>query len=346
MADGEQEDKISRRELLSQQMDAEHEEAEHGVEPSLNNHPDSYERSRDESGKFVSRETAPAKVEKAPAEQVAAPETPQGPPVWERPPKSWKKDYHEIWPGIDERARQYVHQRENELLSRYSELGQKAKIADAINQVAEPYMNTIRGMGIDLPRAVKGLMEADNALRTLPPDQRMAYFVNLGQQYGINLNGFAPQQGQVPQSTDPNYHALLNQFNNLRGEVVSFKQSQEAAQEAEALAQVNSFASTHEYFEELRPTITRLIETGLETTLEGAYTHALKVDDELSAQIATAQQASQQASQRDTANRAAKAAKAAAVSVRGSSPGARPASKAQSRREMLAEQLESIDSRF
>ena len=345
MADGEEE-KVSRRELLSQQVEAEQEEIEHGVEPALNIHPDSYERGRDETGKFVSRETSPKQESASPQQQGAPPEQPQAPPVWERPPKSWKKDYHELWPTIDERGRQYIHQRENELLGHYASLGQKAKQADAINSIAEPYMNTVRGLGIDLPTAVKGLMEADNALRTLPPEQRRAYFFQLGQQYGINLNGGSAQQGQIPQPSDPNFHALLNQFNNLKGEVVSFRESQQQAQEAQALAEVNQFALSHEYFEELRPTITRLIETGLETTLEGAYTHALKTDDELSAQIAAARQATEQSDRRETANRAAKAAKAAAVSVRGSSPGARPASKAQSRREMLAEQLEGIDSRF
>jgi hypothetical protein len=270
------------------------------------------------------------------------------PPVWERPPRSWKKETHELWAKADPKLREYYVQRENEMLARYSELGPKAKLADDLNKVAEPYMNTIRGMGIDLPKAVKGLMEADHALRNLPADQKRAYWLQIGRQYGIDT-GQSPAPGQQPQApnpSDPNFVALLNQFNSLRGEVVSFKEAQEAAQQADALAHVNQFASTHDYFEELRPTITKLIETGLETTLEGAYKHALKVNDELSEQIASAQQAQAQTVERETANRAAKAAKAAAVSVRGSSPGARPASKAQSRREMLAEQLDSVDSRL
>jgi hypothetical protein len=340
MADGEQEEKITRRELLGQQVEAEIEEAEHGPDPELNIHPDSYERGRDEHGKFVSRETKPAQEKTASQETTPTQEAAPEPKVWERAPKSWKKEYHEIWPTITERGRQYIVQRENEMLARYSELGPKAKLADSISQVAEPYMNTIRGLGVDLPRAVKGLMEADNALRTLPPDQKQAYFLRLGQQYGINLNGAQqPQQGQAQPMTDPQLFALQNQLNELRGQWT-------ATQEAEAVAHVQEFARTHEYFEELRPTITKFIEKGIETNLEDAYNHALKINDELRDQIASAQQAQEQTSQRETANRAAKAARAAAVSVRGSSPGARPASKAQDRRSMLREQLDSMDERL
>lgn len=348
MADGADEEKISRRELLTQQVEAEQEELEHGPDPELNIHPDSYERGRDEFGKFVSRETnVPSAQENIKTEQENVADPVKEPSVWERAPKSWKKEFHEIWPTIDPKGRQYIVQRENEMLARYSELGPKAKLAESIEAAAQPYMKTITGMGLDLPRAVKGLMEADNALRTLPIDQRRAYFLQIGRQYGIDLSGTQPQQGQAqPNPTDPNYIALMNELNGVRGEVMTWKQQQEAAQQAEALQHVNEFASTHEYFEELRPTITRLIETGLETTLEGAYKHALKVNDELSEQIQSARQAETERAQRETANRAAKTARAAAVSVRGSSPGARPASKAQSRREMLAEQLDSTDSRL
>ncbi len=349
----EAEEKVSRKELLTQQVEAEQEELEFGPEPDLNIHPDNRERTRAPDGKFVSRETVKSDLQEnvfesgGKSNNVAEPA--KEPPVWERPPKSWKKEHHEAWTKADPQLRQYYVQRENELLATSAklgnELGPKAKLAESIEAVAQPYMNTIRGLGVDLPAAVKGLMQADHNLRNLPPDQKQAYFIRLGQQYGINLAGNGGQM-QQPQPSDPNYHALLNQFNSLRGEVVSFKQQQEQAQQADALAHVNQFASTHEYFEELRPTITKLIETGMASDLETAYNKALKLDDELSEQVAAAQNAETQRAQKEKADRAAKAAKAAAVSVRGTSPGSRPASKAQSRREMLAEQLDSVDSRL
>jgi len=347
LADGEDDKLPNRRELLSQQMDAEQEELEFGPEPDLNIHPGNAERARGEDGKFVAKSDKPEKAEAAPkvAQAPAAEATPKEPAVWERPPKSWKKDYHEVWGTIDPKGREYIVQRENELLGRYSELGPKAKLADTISEVAQPYMNTIRGMGIDITRAVKGLLEADNALRTLPPDQRRAYFLQVGRTYGIDLGG-APAQGQQAAPVDQNSYAINNQINNLRGELIAFKEAQEQAQQASYLAEINSFSQTVEHFEDLRPTMIQLLNAGLATDLKSAYDKALRMNDELFEQAAAAKDAEAQQAQRETANRAAKAAKAAAVSVRGSSPGARPASKAQSRREMLLEQFDGVDSRL
>jgi len=350
LADGEIE-KIDRREILSQQFDAAEEEAVHGPSDEFPQSREPDEKPRAPDGKFVSRETNETKPKAAKQENIInaqenVADTPKEPAVWERAPKSWKKEFHEVWGTIDPKGREYIVQRENEMLGRYSELGPKAKLADSISAVAEPYMNTIRGMGIDLPTAVKGLMQADHILRTSSPEQKRAYGIQLLRQYGIDL-GSQPVAGQqATPAADPAYYALQNELLQLKGNLTNFQQQQEQAQQAEALNHVNQFASTHEYFEELRPTITKLIETGLETDLEAAYNHALKVNDELSGQIQQSQQAQAEAARRETANRAAKAAKAAAVSVRGSSPSARPASKAQSRREMLLEQFDGVDSRL
>lgn len=35
-------------------------------------------------------------------------EPPPEPPVWERPPASWKKDYHEAWTTADPKLKEYL----------------------------------------------------------------------------------------------------------------------------------------------------------------------------------------------------------------------------------------------
>ena len=188
MADGE-DDKINRRELLSQQLDAEAEEAEHGPAPDLNIHPDSYERGRDESGKFVSRETS-SKATPAESRQdttLVVDAAPKEPAVWERPPKSWKKDFHEVWGTIRSQGPRIYRPARKRDVGPIQRTWPKAKLADSITAVAEPYMNTIRGLGVDLPTAVKGLMQADHVLRTSAPEQKRAYLVQLARNYGIDL---------------------------------------------------------------------------------------------------------------------------------------------------------------
>jgi hypothetical protein len=124
---------IDRKELLAQQFD------EVGTgEPAAPKE----SKPRAENGKFVAQEAA----EEAPAEE----------PVWKRPPSSWKRDYHEVWQTADPRLQEYAYKREEEMRAGIEPLRSKAQFADQMNEAIQPYMNTIQGLGIDAPRAVKG----------------------------------------------------------------------------------------------------------------------------------------------------------------------------------------------
>lgn len=266
-------------------------------------------------------------------------------PVWKRPPSSWKRDYHEVWQTADPRLQEYAYKREEEMRAGIEPLRSKAQFADQVNEAIEPYMNTIQGLGIDAPRAIKALMEADHALRYSPPDQKRVYLANLARQYGIDLGdiGVASQGGPV----DPNYYALQNELNSVRGEILTFKQQQEQAESQALLGEINNFATKAEYFEEARPTMIQLLQSGVASTLEEAYEKAIRLNDDLFQQTQQRSQAEAEATKRESANRAAKAAKAAAVSVKSSTPGNRSTTtKAQDRRSMLLEQFDNVSERF
>lgn len=318
------EDKATdRKELLAQQFA----EAESDNQPEVKE-----EKPHAANGKFVAKEETQAEE---PAEE----------PVWKRPPSSWKRDYHEVWQTADPRLQEYAYKREEEMRAGIEPLRSKAQFADQINEAIQPYMNTIQGLGIDAPRAIKALMEADHALRYSPPDQKRAYLANLARQYGIDLGdtGVASQGTPV----DPNYYALQNELNSVRGEILTFKQQQEQAENQALLGEINNFATKAEYFEEARPTMIQLLQSGVAGTLEEAYEKAIRLNDDLYQQTQQRSQAEAEAAKRESANRAAKAAKAAAVSVKSSTPGNRTTTtKAQDRRSMLLEQFDSINERF
>jgi len=148
-------------------------------------------------------------------------------------------------------------------------------------------------------------------------------------------------------AVDPNYYALQNELNSVRGEIVNFKQQQEQAENQALLGEINSFATKAEHFEEARPTMIQLLQSGVASTLEEAYEKAIRLNDDLYQQIQQRSQAEAETAKRESANRAAKAAKAAAVSVKSSTPGNRTTTtKAQDRRSMLLEQFDSINERF
>jgi hypothetical protein len=267
-------------------------------------------------------------------------EPPAEPPVWERPPASWKKDYHEAWTTADPKLKEYAWKREEEMKAGVQPLLSKAQFADQMQQAIEPYMQNIRGLGIEAPQAVKALMEADNVLRHGSPQQKQAYFAQLAQQYGINM-------GEVQiQPTDPNFYAIQNELAQVRGEVLNWKQQQEAAQNQALLNEISEFQTKAEYFEEARPTMIQLLNSGVAKDLDDAYQKAIRLDNDLFTKHQQASQGQADAAKREASNRAAKAARAAAVSVKSSTPGAATATKAQDRRSLLMEQFDNLNERF
>ncbi|KPJ93108.1 MAG: hypothetical protein AMJ53_08070 [Gammaproteobacteria bacterium SG8_11] len=320
----------ARRELLEKQFD----EAESAAPEPAQSQPAQAEKPRDETGKFA-KTTAAAPAEAKPDDE----------PVWRRPPASWKKDYHEVWQTADDRLKQYAWQRENEMKAGVEPLLTKAQFADQMQEVLSPYMTTIQGLGIDAPKAVKALMEADHALRYSTPQEKRQYFARLAQSYGVNLNEMGndlPQQVNV----DPTIYALQNELNNVRGEVMGWKQQQEQQQNQALLGEINNFSQKAEHFEEARPTMIQLLQSGMASDLEDAYEKAIRLNPELFDAVQQSQQAKVDAEKRAQANSAAKRARAAAVSVKGSTPGTVTNTKAQDRRSLLAEQFDNISDRL
>ena len=301
------------------------------------------------SQQFDEVEAEPAKVERDEAGKYAKPEPQEEPaaaeePVWKRPPASWKKDYHEDWKAAPARIQEYAYQREEQMKAGYEPLRAKAEYADQMQEVVQPFMQTISGVGIDAPRAVKALLEADHALRYSTPEQKLQLFNRLAQQYGVNLG----QMEGLPQQTlaDPAVYALQNELNAVRGEVNTWKQQQEQAQNQTLLGEIGQFSQKAEHFEEARPAMIQLLQSGMATDLQDAYEKAIRLDPNLFDAVQQSRQADVDATKRAAANKAAKSARAAAVSVKSSTPGAATTTKAQDRRSLLAEQFDAMSERL
>lgn len=308
-----------RKELLAQQF--EEMEAQQAETP------------RDEGGRFAK-----------PAEPVEAEPEPAEEPVWKRPPLSWKKDYHEVWSKADPRLQEYAYQREEQMRRGVEPLLQAKQFADAVNEAISPYVSTITGLGLKPEQAIASLMKADHTLRTSDPQTRYQYFMQLANEYGVNLQGMP--QGQAAPSVDPTIFALKNELANVRGEVMTWKQQQEAAEQAVLQNEIEEFAQKAEYFEEARAEMIKLLQGGVAETLEDAYDRAVYGNKDLRERILSAQQAKQNAQASAEKNRAAKAARAAAVSVRSATPGANTAPKANDRRALLEQAFEESNARL
>lgn len=320
---------IDRRELLEAGLEA----AEKG-EPIEN-------VARDAAGRFTKTQK-----ESEPQQQVEEAE----PPVWRRPPASWKKDFHEVWQKADPKMQEYAWQREEQMRAGVEPLLSKAQFADAMQEAISPYMQTIQGLGLTPDKAVAALMDADHKLRNSDPQAKLQYFAQLAQSYGINLGamqGQPAQQGQAaPQSVDPMVWQLQNELNKVRGEVMGWKQQQEMVENQTLLNEINQFSLKADHFEDVRPAMIQLLQSGMAQTLDEAYEKAIRLDPNLFEQVSKAQQAEIVAKQAKEANKAAKAARAAAVSVRSATPGVNTAPKAANRRALLEEAFSETESRL
>lgn len=324
---------LDRKELLEQQFTEMEQPEAAEAKPAL-------ERPRAPDGKFAP--LAPqGKVSAAPA----SPE-PIAEPLWKRPPASWKKDTHPHWDLMPDPAREYVHQREEQMKAGVQPLMEKAKFADEMQQTIAPYMNIIRGLGATPVSAVKALMGADYTLRTGTQQEKLALFQRLAQQYGVSFNG-----AEMPQ-VDPNQNALAQQLNQLRGEWAGWQEKQRETQTTAVMSKIAKFAETHEHFSAVEDQMVQLIQSGIiqgeneETRLQNAYDKAIRLDDGLFEQMQTARQAEAQKNTVALKNEAAKKARSAAVSVKSSTPGTHTAPKAQDRRSMLSEQLDGLSERL
>jgi hypothetical protein len=293
---------------------------------------------RDAAGRFT-------KPQREPEPQQQAEEA--EPPVWRRPPASWKKDFHEVWQKADPKMQEYAWQREEQMRAGVEPLLSKAQFADAMQEAISPYMTTIQGLGLSPDKAVAALMDADHKLRNSDPQTKLVYFQQLAQSYGINLGAMQGQPGQMPQQTvDPTVYALQNELNKVRGEVMGWKQQQEMMENQNLLNEINQFSLKAEHFEDVRPTMIQLLQSGVAQTLDDAYEKAIRLDPNLFEQMNKAQQAEVAAKQAKEQNRAAKAARAAAVSVRSATPGVNTAPKSSDRRALLEEALSEIEARM
>jgi hypothetical protein len=148
------------------------------------------------------------------------------------------------------------------------------------------------------------------------------------------------------QSVDPLVWQLQNELNQVRGEVMGWKQQQEMVENQSLLNEINQFSLKAEHFEDVRPTMIQLLQSGVAQTLDDAYDKAIRLDPNLFEQIAKAQQAEAAAKQAKEQNRAVKTARAAAVSVRSATPGVNTAPKSSDRRALLEEAFAEVEQRL
>jgi hypothetical protein len=281
--------------------------------------PSAEQRARDELGRFA------AKAEDKPAEVAPVIEPPQ--PVINRP-STWKKEY---WPLYDKLATgqalnadeakklaDYTNQRENEFKSGVSTYKAEAEAAKEIQTAIAPFMPELQRYNIAPGQWIASLGRAHQTLQSGSPQDKLAMFQRLAQEYGVPLSSIA-EGAQAPQ-VDPQLQWVTQELTGIKSAWTKFQEQQETQAQQAMQDQIKSFASApgHEHFEAVKDHMARLLSSGMAQDLQTAYDKAVRLNDEVwtSVQQQRATQTTQQAAA------AVAKAKAAAVSPKSASPSA------------------------
>lgn len=295
---------------------------------------------RDDKGRFVAKEqqSEPTKADQAQIDEVMS-----DPEV--KRPTTWKKEYLSLWdkayngePLTKEEGRKltaYLDQRESEYKKGVSTYKEEARRAKAYEEAIMPFVPDLQKRNINPAQYIQALAKADQILTYATPEQKMQYFQQLAQSYGIQLN----QSGQF-QQLDPYAQQLTQLLAQNQQEVQSIKSRLEMEERQKLVSEVERFAKDEKYphFEVLREKMAQLLDANQAQDLKSAYELALWMTPDIREQEIKNMVAKQTA----VVNKQAQVqkAKAASVSVKSSTPsGSVPDTEKKDRRAILAEQI-------
>lgn len=274
-------------------------------------------RTRDEAGRFTRKQAVEAAVDPA-APAAPQPEQVQRP----EPPKSWKAEQRAVWDKLDVDTAKYLHQREEEQARGFEEY---RAVRDPIFKEVEPYIAEIRQGGGSPEAITRDLFYTFKLLRSGDEGTRLQTLVNVAHSVGIPLGQWLQHSQsitpQAQQYLDPQVMAANQRARNAELQATQLQTQQQAEQDDAARAQVDAFKQTHPHVDELAPEMQRLLQAGLATDLESAYSKALRLNEPLFEKSQAQQREAAEKERRLQADKAAKAAKANAVSTRSATPG-------------------------
>jgi hypothetical protein len=219
------------------------------------------------------------------------------------------------WSELKPEVQQAFHKLEDSVQTAKAEWGKKGERLNRYDEIIAPRLEKLQLQGIDEFTYIKTLAAAQDYLERDP----VGGLQYLARSYGVDLRQLAGQalqmtgaEGQQAPTLPPELQRILQplqqQVQTLQQELAQTRQLSEAEKFAQARSEVDTFASdpANMYFENVRPVVAKLIETGQAATLKDAYDMAIWASPEirpllLNAQAQQAQATTQEAQARKTA---------------------------------------------
>ena len=272
------------------------------------NKPTDAENKRDENGRFKKAESSNGEASNT---ENTAESTEDAKPA-RNPWASWKREAQTVLSQLPSETQKLIQEREEQFHKGIEQYKQDAFQGRTLNKALAPHMEYLNQVGVAPETAISTLIAAEKVLRTADPQTKTNMFMKLAHDYGIDVNSLT----NIP--FDPYKYQLEQQLQAQQAQLAQIMQSRQIAEEAQLGQTIEQFAQTHEYFDEVRETMADLLDKGLASDLNDAYSKAVRLNDDV---FSRTTQTSGQVNPVQRANNAAKAAKAAAVQVKGSPVG-------------------------
>lgn len=288
---------------------------EHAVEapqveaPPVETEEQRAERIRDEKGRFAAKAETPveAKVE-TPAEPKPRPQR----------PSSWAKDYWDDWEKLDPRLADYIHKREQDYAKGVSTYKNEAEQAKSVNEALAPFMPLLQQHNIEPKQWISNLGNAHRTLVFGSPQEKLYQFQKLAQDYGVPLQALTGQGFDPLQYVNP----LYEKVQQLEGKLTTWQTQQEKAQQETVQREIESFAGKHPHFEQVRNTMSGLLQSGLADDLESAYQAAIRLPQhsEISTALQQQQREQEERERKEKSAQQVRTARANVISPKSATP--------------------------
>ena len=239
-----------------------------------------------------------------------------------KPPVAWKPEMREKFNGLPPEVQKYITDREEEVHRGFTKQDDERNLGRSVKEVITPYMPIITAEGGTPLTAIKDLLNTAYVMRTAPPAQKSQLFARLAQQYGVDLRSVAQPAQNVP----PVVKALQDEVAKLQAHISTEQtQRQQADYWRQQQEQTTVNSLIHEFqsnpanvhFEQVRPLMSALLQSGQAQDLQDAYDKAIYATPEIRAQILEADKANQEAQRIANAKSKVDAARKAGSSVNG-----------------------------
>lgn len=297
--------------------------------------PDS--RARDEAGKFVEKPkedvTKPPVADTTATQQVVT-DASQTAQLSAKAPPGWTPAMRDEFSKLPPHLQAYISQHDNSQERRLTQQDEDRLLGKKVNQMATPYLPTIRAEGATVEKAFQDYLQTAHVLRSGTDFQKAQSIAAVMQTFRVNpqallsvLQGGNVVQG-VPsqQGYNPVVDTLQQRLDRIETERREEIQQRQAQEQASLQSQINEFSTKpgHEHFEKVRTVMGTLLESGIAKDLEDAYERAVYADPEIRLSLIAGQQQTVRDNRTSELNAKNTRARNAAASVTGAPGSSRP----------------------